>query len=248
LKKLSERVKSVDEILEEAKKILKDNVNSAMSFSDRVNLLEKLAHQIYLDEELKAIASYLRDNIPPEILNLDDREKLIDGLLIHIAKLIQERIAKDLPNIRRARAGSTAEKILQIALKEFEGIECEVLRKKKKEEYLPDLAVPDWNTLIENPDKGVAIAVKRTLRERWREDTTIFSKFKNAVFVCISEETDFGEDKIKAMLDEEMKAVFIPDKIYKEYEKLIAKNNAKNIFHPLSELPKYLRDILSKNS
>jgi len=51
LKKLSERVKTVDEILEEAKKILKDNVNSAMSFSDRVNLLEKLTHQIYLDSD-----------------------------------------------------------------------------------------------------------------------------------------------------------------------------------------------------
>ena len=51
MKKLSERVKTVDEILEEAKKILKDNVNSAMSFSDRVNLLEKLAHQIYLDSD-----------------------------------------------------------------------------------------------------------------------------------------------------------------------------------------------------
>ena len=40
---------------------------------------------------------------------------------------------------------------------------------------------------MQDLDRSVALAVKRTLRERWREDTSIFSKFKNAVFVCISE-------------------------------------------------------------
>ncbi len=141
MKKLSERIKSVDEILKEARELLKKKINCSTSFSEIVNLLENLAHQVYLNEELEAIASYLRDNIPEEIKTIEDRDELIDRLINHIAKLIQERIASDLPNIRRARAGSSAEKILQIALRDFEGIECEVLKKKKKEEYLPDLAV-----------------------------------------------------------------------------------------------------------
>ena len=248
MRKLSERIVSVDEILERAKEILKEKINDSMSFSDKVNLLEKLAHEIYLEEELKAIASYLKDSIPNEILEIENKDELINRLLEHIAKSIQQNIAKDLPNIRRARAGSSAEKILKIALEEFEGIKCEVLRRKKKEEYLPDLAVPNWNTLLENPEKGIAIAVKRTLRERWREDTTIFTKFKNAVFVCISEDTDFGVDKIRAMVDEKMKVVFIPDKVFNKYIDEI--NRVKELvrFYPLSELPNCLRKILSKNS
>lgn len=52
------------------------------------------------------------------------------------------------------------------------------MRKKKKEAYLPDIAVPNWVALINDPDKAVAIAVKRTLRERWRGDTSIFLKFR----------------------------------------------------------------------
>ncbi len=247
MKKLSERIKSVDEILKEARELLKEKINGSTSFSEIVNLLENLAHQVYLNEELEAIASYLRDSIPEEIKTIEDRDELIDRLINHIAKLIQERIASDLPNIRRARAGSSAEKILQIALRDFEGIECEVLKKKKKEEYLPDLAVPSWNKLMHDPDRAVAIAVKRTLRERWREDTSIFSKFKNAVFVCISDKTDFGEDKIRAMLDEGMKFVFIPDNVYEQFRELIRKNNAENVFYPLSHLPVFLKEILSKD-
>jgi len=246
LKKISERIKSVDEILNDAKELLKERINDSMSFSEIVNLLENLAHQVYLNEELEAIASYLKDSIPAEIKAIEDKERLIDELIKHIARLVQERIASDLPNIRRARAGSSAEKILQIALKEFEGIECEVLRKKKKEEYLPDIAVPNWEALINDPDNAVAIAIKRTLRERWREDTSIFLKFKNAVFVCISDKTDFGEDKIRAMLDEGMRVVFLPDKVYEQFKKLIVKNKAENVFYPLSYLPKFLKEILSK--
>lgn len=118
MKKLSERIKSVDEILN------KERINDSMSFSEIVNLLENLAHRVYLNEELEAIASYLKDSIPAEIKTMEDKERLIDELIKHIARLVQERIASDLPNIRRARAGSSAEKILQIALKEFGGIEC----------------------------------------------------------------------------------------------------------------------------
>lgn len=210
---------------------------SDYSFSDYVNIIEQKAHEIYLREEKEAIKRILLERFRPV--------SMLGDILEHLVKLIQE-LSTIIANTRRSRGGGSSEYILKEALSRYAGIDSEVIGKQKgKKSYYPDLAIPSGKDLIQNPDKSIALAVKRTLRERWREDVTIFKHFPNSAFVCISEATDISNRKLEDMEKEGIKVLFLPDAIYKKHEDFI-RNEIKNMkVYQLSDLPDWVRSMLS---
>jgi hypothetical protein len=169
---------------------------------------------------------------------------ILANIVKELAKLIAT-LSTQIANTRRARSGKSSEYILSYALKYYSGIENEVIgNSKNKGSYYPDIAIPSKEKLINTPQKAIALAVKRTLRERWREDINIFKHYPNAAFVCISESTDITESKIKDMENEGIKVLFLPDGKYKSLQ-LPIKNKVKQIqIYPLSDLPDWIHNIL----
>jgi len=228
------KIKDVDEILKEAiDKILKENRVSSLkelaqrNFSDCVIQLEKEAHKIYKNEEQNYIKEFLKE------------KGVSETLAENLSPTISE-FATTISNIRRARAGTTSEKILIEALRALD-IPCEKCEIKRGG-YRPDIVIPSNEVLKNNPEKGVAIAVKRTLRERWAEDIDIFKKFPNGKFVLITPEQDFKEEKVKDMIERGMKEIYIPDELYERNEFSKKYKEIKK----MSELPKDLKKFLEK--
>jgi hypothetical protein len=168
------------------------------NFSECVVKIEKEAHRIYKIEEINALKKFL------------EREGFPKSFAEKLASILPD-LSTTISNIRRARAGSTSEKILRKTLTAL-GIPCEK-GKIKRGGYRPDIVVPNNEVLKNNPEKGVAISVKRTLRERWAEDIDVF-KFPNGKFVLITPDPDFKEDKVKDMIERGMKEIYIPDTLY----------------------------------
>jgi len=189
---------------------------SRHSFSDYINTIERKAHEIYLEEERKAIEELLLRKFNPR--------SMLKDIIKNLIRLIQE-LSTVIANTRRARGGGSSEYILKEALLRYAGIPSEVIGKRKGEKsYYPDLAIPSRNDLTKNPQKSIALAVKRTLRERWREDINIFNHFPNSAFVCISESTDISNRKLEDMENEGIKVLFLPDSIYQKHRSFIEEN------------------------
>lgn len=164
VKPIKERLPSINKILNEAiKKLLREyNVSNLNELRDRINAsemvveLERKADNIYRDKEREALKGYLMDRG----LSEKDAEKVVELIIS------EGNLTKEISNIRRARAGKTVEEILLTILKTY-GIPCEKGR-YKIQGYRPDIIVPNNAMLQSNPQKVIAIAVKRTLREMGR--------------------------------------------------------------------------------
>lgn len=217
---------SKDEILKQAlKKVLSENrvenlleLLKQKGISSIVVKVEKEAHQIYRLEEKKSVIDYFIKQGLAHELSKDIASKILDtGLVTAIA------------NTRRARAGSTSESILRLMLEAME-IPCEK-GVVSIGGYRPDVVVPS-NKILES-GQGIAISVKRTLRERWAEDIDVF-KFPNGKFVLITPDPDFKEDKVKDMISRGMKKVYIPDELYEQSSDFVGKYPQ---FRKLSLLP-----------
>ncbi len=173
VKPVRERLPSTKDILEQAKReLLREYGVSDLSelvdiigASKAVVELERRADSIYRLAERNAIRGYLIDRG----LSQQEANKMIDLILD------EKNLTKEISNIRRARAGKTVEKILMEILSAY-NIPCE--RGKRIQNYRPDIVAPDNQTLLTYPHRAVAIAVKRTLRERWAEDIDVF-RFPN---------------------------------------------------------------------
>jgi len=232
----SKKIKAVSDIIAEAVKNVKQD---DISFSNYINEIEKEAHRLYLLEERKAIKEILLMKVNPENKLKDILEKIAD-IVIELSTVIS--------NTRRSRGGISSEYILSYALKKY-GIDNEpVGRKKSKRSYYPDVAIPSMEVLEKNPDKAIALAVKRTLRERWREDLSIFSHFHNAAFVCISDSTDITEGKLLDMQKEGLKVLFLPDQLYLSLKNFIEENIKQMEVYELSHLPQWIkRKLITQN-
>lgn len=234
VKPIKERLPPTRNILEQAiEEILKEyKVESLSELVERFNVsdivvkLEKKANKIYRDLERQAVKSYLID----KGLSPKDAEKITE-LILH-----ENNLTKEISNIRRARAGKTVEEILMRILRAH-NIPCE--RGRKIRNYRPDVVIPDNATLSTKPEKAVAIAVKRTLRERWAEDIDVF-RFPHGMFVLITPDPDFNEGKAQDMINRGMKEIYIPDELYESSPFL----NKYPEFKKLSSLPSQIRKII----
>ncbi len=235
-------IPKVGEIIEEAiETILKKysiktlkELFETISFSEVVNKVEEEAENLYRNYEREAIKKYLQNR---GLANKDVFEA--------IEKILDNSLITSIANIRRSRAGLTSQQILAKALKEL-GIPCQISKISFKG-YRPDITVPSDIVIKKDLSKGFAIAVKRTLRERWAEDIDVF-KFPNSAFVLIKPDSDFTPAKAMDMVKRGMKSVYIPDDLYEKYKEILEKE-FKNIFKKLSDLPKDLIEFLqSKES
>lgn len=228
-KPIKERLPSTEEILKQALERLleKYKVSSESELKDKLDAstliveLEREADKIYREEERKAVRDYLID----KGLSSQEADKVIDLIFY------ERDLTKEISNIRRARAGRTAESILMKALG-MHGIKCE--KGRVKEGYRPDIVIPSNERVI------IAIAVKRTLRERWAEDVDVF-KFKHGMFVLITPDPDFSEGKARDMVERGMREIYIPDELY--YKSGMFIDNYPQ-FKKLSELPSKIKKIL----
>jgi len=202
------------------------------SFSEVVNEIEEVADELYREYERKAIRKYL-----------EERNLINKNVIDVIEQIIDNSLVTSIANTRRSRAGRTVELILQKALSEA-GVECEISN-IKVEGYRPDITVPSDRAITYDASRCVAIAVKRTLRERWSEDIDIFKKFPNAAFVLIKPDKDFTPNKAKDMAERGMKRVYIPDVLYEKYKNEL-EEKFKGIFRKLSDLPNDLSKFLNK--
>lgn len=108
--------------------------------------------------------------------------------------------------------------------------------------YRPDVVVPSVDVFSVSPEKGVAIAVKRTLRERWAEDIDVF-KFRNGVFVLLIRDPDFNEEKARSMIERGMRRVYIPDEMHEKFS-FLSDLMFRSCFRRLSQLPSDLKAFL----
>jgi len=83
------------------------------SFSEYINQIEKKAHEIYLEEEKKAIKSKLLEKFNPN--------SVLKHILEELADLIQ-KLSVIIANTRGARAGVSSEYILREALLRYAGV------------------------------------------------------------------------------------------------------------------------------
>ena len=237
---LKNRIPSTKEILRRAlmytlkqykASSLNELVERGVNPSEIIVKLERKAHEIYLSEERKALREYLIDRgiSPGEV------DKIVDII-------VQEQdLTKEISNIRRARAGITSELIL-IEVLRAHGIPCE-RGKRKIKGYRPDIVVPSYRLLEEDINKAVPIAIKRTLRERWAEDIDVF-KFPHGVFVLLTPDPDFNEDKLKDMIRRGMKRIYIPDELYNRSPFVQRYSQVRRLSTLLMELKKFLQTSL----
>ncbi len=210
--------KGITEIIREKKRPNLGELVKNSNFSEIIVEIENRAHKIYLKEEQKAVTN-----------------KLIGkGLSYKSAEIvskvfIDEDLVTSIANTRRARGGLSSEAILREVLRSI-GIPCEKGRIRVGG-YRPDLAVPSNAVLEKNPDKAVAIAVKRTLRERWAEDIDVF-KFPRGMFVLFLPDPDFNKSKAQDMVSRNMKEIYINDKLFDA-----SKDFLTDQFKRLSDLP-----------
>jgi len=223
-------------------RILKENnvsdfkiLTEKIGFSEVITRLENIAHEIYLNYEKEAL------------------KKVVQKMNISIEKFIDIMLksgCKTMSNIRKGRAGLTIELFFNYVLKEI-GIPSEIVgRSKKLKEwfggYTPDIIIPSIKEFLKNPDKAIAVAIKRTCRERWREDKSVF-KAPNGVFIALyPEEKDWKEFNIgllKSIENEGFRIIFINDRLYKEKENII--NKVKIKVKKLSDFPEYVKNVIN---
>lgn len=226
---------AIEAILRRKKKESIKELFLTESFSNVINEIEEEADKLYRMYEKEAIKRYLKEKGWPIC-----EEDLAEALL----KIIDNSLVTSIANTRRSRAGWTSQYILAKALRSL-GIPCEISN-IKEEGYRPDLIVPSNDIAKHRKDLVFAIAVKRTLRERWAEDIDIFNKFPNSAFVLIKPDPDFTPKKAEDMAERNMRLVYIPDVLYERYKDYLGSLKAEkgSIFKRLSDLPHDLRHFL----
>jgi len=214
--------RGIAEVIREKKSASLSELVNGSNFAKVVEEIEKKAHEIYLKEEVQAVRNKLiREGLSKKDADMASKAFITDNLVTSIS------------NTRRARGGSSSEGILRLVLNSM-GIPCEKGRIKDKG-YRPDLVIPSNEVISSTPERGVAIAVKRTLRERWSEDIDVF-RFPRGMFVLFLPDPDFNRTKAEDMISRGMKEIYINDELYEKSGSFLTKE-----FHKLSDLPMSLQ-------
>ncbi len=214
--------RGIAEVIREKKSASLSELVNGSNFANVIEEIEKKAHEVYLKEEVHAVRNKLiREGLSKKDADMASKAFITDNLVTSIS------------NTRRARGGSSSEGILRLVLNSM-GIPCEKGRIKDKG-YRPDLVIPSNDVISSTPERGVAIAVKRTLRERWSEDIDVF-RFPRGMFVLFLPDPDFNMTKAEDMISRGMKEIYINDELYEKSGGFLTKE-----FHKLSDLPMSLQ-------
>lgn len=220
-------IPSVDEILEEAVDSLsvthfpKEKILE--KFGDLVGKLESAANEIYNKYETLAFKELIKVFWvgKPKLLSYEDIESLV---------FKAKRLEFQAGQMRKSRGGSSFHKIVQKLLN-LAGVPCETPHKETKEVLRRiDLVSPSADVARDTSDKAIFLALKRTLRERWKQ--VVPEHMKGARLYLVTINGQCSEQKAKEIKETGMVA-YVPEHL-KQQKHL----KDKQWIRPLSELPK----------
>lgn len=218
-------IPSTEDILKEAIKKLgilnKDFENIANNFDKYIKEIEGAAFKIYSGYEKKAF---------DELLKIKRNGLLNEKEFMQCVRELEFKASQ----MRKSRGGYSLERIFKTLLN-LQGIPCERPSKETKKilERI-DLVCPDAKTAKNTPDKAIFLAVKRTLRERWKQ--VVPEQIKGARLYLVTINDSLPENKANEIKKAGM-VVYVKDKI-KERKGL----KDKPWVRKLSNLPKDIKD------
>lgn len=179
-------IPTVVNILEQTLQTLQLDANFVSShFGEALRRVDEKATEIYLTHEREVLEftaqSWLEQNRDrfaqelPELISLlhergwEDFKQRVMPIFVDFAELVQ-KLEKHLGNMRKARGGQTFE--LAVAnLLSIIGVNCEKPKGKAQQQLKRiDLVVPDIQTALSKPEQAIFLTLKRTLRERWKQE------------------------------------------------------------------------------
>ncbi len=186
VQKATSLIPKVTDILAQVLQILRLDANFVNSqFGEALKQVDRKATEIYLAKECEALKfaaqNWLEQNRGlfthelPKLLSLLHEQgwnafkRRVMPIFVDFAQLVQ-KLEKHLGNMRKARGGQTFELAVMHLLRAI-GISCEKPTGGAQQKLRRiDLVVPDVQTALDEPDRAVFLTLKRTLRERWKQE------------------------------------------------------------------------------
>jgi hypothetical protein len=234
VQKAKEVIPPVDEILDKAISNLGiaslQPENILDNFADLTKKLESEAFKVYQEYEdlaFKTLTKLCGGGKP--VLKEKETE-----LLVQATRELEFKAGQ----MRKARGGASFQKIIQRLLN-LAGIPCEEPHKETK--WLLrriDLVSPTAEVAKNTPDKAIFLAVKRTLRERWKQ--AVPEQMKGARLYLVTMNGECPEGKAREIKEAGMVA-YVPNEL-KEKSHL----RRKSWIRSLSSLPQDIKDAIPK--
>lgn len=176
-------IPTVDSILEETWEKLKLNKKVVTrKFGQVLIEMDERATEIYRDYEKHALLELAKEWLKSQKEDIRRKLKKIilqkgwenfieeaSQIFAEFGSLVQV-LEKDLGNMRKARGGSTFQKVI-LRLLNFIDIKGEVPKGNAKEKLRRiDIVVPSTEIALKTPDRAIFLTCKRTLRERWKQE------------------------------------------------------------------------------
>lgn len=239
VEKAKKRIPSVDKILDEAvsnlriRKLPKNKI--LKYFGILTTNVETEAFRIYRKYENLAFKTLVKiwkkEKMKKEKIKIT--QKGLEELVKATRQL--EFIAGQM---RKARGGATFQKIIQKLLNSA-GISCEEPHRETKQILRRiDLVIPSAKIASTTPDKAIFLAVKRTLRERWKQAVPEQMKGARLYLVTLNGECSTGKAQ---EIKESGMIAYIPDGLQKQKHL-----QNKPWIRPLSTLPTDLKGMSLK--
>ncbi|MFA0740790.1 MAG: hypothetical protein DFNUSKGM_000897 [Candidatus Fervidibacter sacchari] len=217
---------ALQQIDDQATKIYLEYERQAMEFAAR-EWLEQRREQLQQDWE--RLSALLREH------GWDTFKQEVMPVFMDFAQLVQ-RLEKDLGNMRKARGGMTFERAVEKLLSTI-AIPCGRPREREAQRKLEriDLVSPDVKTALNEPEQAIFLTLKRTLRERWKQEVPA-AQGRHCWLLTI--DPDISEAKADDIHHRGLKA-FAPKKVAVQL-----RQKGKIWVRSLNELPKALRKAL----
>jgi hypothetical protein len=219
---------SSDEIVKNFEKLIKEVELTAFKiYKEHEDRAFKKLAEIWINNRKEWISKILKER----------GEEGIKDIISEFVKPIREMEFRA-GQMRKVRGGKTFEHAIKVLLN-LAGVPCEEPHKETKKILKRiDLVSPDAETARQTPDKAVFIALKRTLRERWKQ--IVPEHMKSARLYLVTINGKLPEEKAKEIRETGM-IVYVKDEL-KEQPHL----QDKPWVRKLSDLPKDIRNMVPK--
>jgi len=233
--KAKQVIPSVDEILNEAINNLQlANLSQDKILQDFANLVRKLeaeAFKVYQQYEGQAFKTLIQ--------LCRGKKTLLDEKKVELLVQATRKLEFKAGQMRKARGGASFQKIVQRLLN-LAGIPCEEPHRETRQLLKRiDLVSPSAEVAKGTPDKAIFLAVKRTLRERWKQ--AVPEQMKGARLYLVTMNGECPEGKAEEIKQAGMVA-YVPDGLKKEDHL-----RQKSWIRPLSSLPKDIKEAIPKS-
>jgi len=249
-------IPSVTDILKQALQCLQLGADFAFTqFGEALRRVDEKATEIYLANERKALEfaaqdwlEQNRDRFSYELPGLFDLlrkqgwdafKERVTPLFVDFAELVQ-KLEKRLGNMRKARGGQTFE-LAVACLLQMVCVSCEKPKGDvQKQLRRIDLVVPDIQTALNNPRQAVFLTLKRTLRERWKQEVPT-AQGRRCWLLTL--DTDLSENKADEIAELGLEVVYVLSDVATNLQQ-----SGKTWVRSLDNLPNDLRQVLGVQS